>query len=58
MKDRFIPSHATIQELEEKAAACERQAEQESEPLASALREEAKLYRDWIKRLRSGLWTS
>lgn len=58
MKDRFIPNNATIQELEEKATDCEKKAEQESEPLASALREEAKIYRDWVKRLKSGLWTA
>jgi hypothetical protein len=58
MKREFIPANATIAELEEKAAECEQRAEMEQEPIASALREEAREYRGWIKALRSGLWTS
>jgi len=58
MNHTFIPADATLAELEKKAADCEQRATQEQEPLAIALREEAKLYREWIATLRSGWWTS
>jgi hypothetical protein len=58
MNRTFIPADATLAELQKKAADCEERATQEREPLATALREEAKLYREWMTVLRSGLWTS
>ena len=41
-----------------KASDCEGRAAKAEGPLASQLREEAKLYREWIAGLRSGRWTS
>ncbi len=58
MKNTFIPADATLAELQKNAADCEQRASQEQEPIATALREEAKLYRDWVTALRSGRWTS
>jgi hypothetical protein len=49
---------ATIEELQEKAAACEEKAKGEPEPEATKLREEALLYREWIAVLSSGRWHS
>jgi hypothetical protein len=57
-KRDFIPAGATIAEVEEKAAKCEKQAAQELEPRATELREEAKVYRAWVKELRAGHWTA
>jgi hypothetical protein len=54
----FIPADATLAELEHKPADCEQRATQEQEPLATELREEAKLYRGWMTILRSLRWTS
>ena len=42
----FIPREATVAELEGKAADAEEKATNESEPHATELREEAKLYRE------------
>ena len=54
---RFVPADATIAELERKAAECERLAEGDATAEAAAkLREEAKGYREWAQRLRSGIW--
>jgi hypothetical protein len=53
-----VPPEPTIAELEQKAAECDTQANGESEPNATELREKAKLYRNWIALLRSGRWTS
>jgi hypothetical protein len=58
MKHHFIPRDATVAEVEQKAADAEQKAAKESEPRATELREEAKLYRQWIVSLRSGRWTS
>jgi hypothetical protein len=58
MNENFIPAAATIADLEQKAAECDRQAATEPEPDATELRERAKLYRAWIAQLRSGRWTS
>lgn len=53
----FVPAEATIAELEQKAAECERLAQVEPSAAASAkLRDEAKSYREWAARLRSGMW--
>jgi hypothetical protein len=54
----FIPPGATIAELEKKAADCEQKATDAKEPQAAELRQEAKLYREWVAALRSGRWTS
>jgi hypothetical protein len=54
----FVSVAATLAELEQKAAECDRQAATEPEPYATELREKAKLYRGWIAQLRSGRWTS
>jgi hypothetical protein len=53
---KLIPAGATIEELEKKAADCERKAKRETEPEATKLREEALLCREWIAALRSGKW--
>jgi hypothetical protein len=58
MQPHFIPQDATVTDLERKAADAEEKATNESEPRAAALREEAKLYREWAASLRSGRWTS
>ena len=58
MQQHFIPPDATASELERKAADAEGQANNELEPLAAELREQAKLYREWAASLRSGRWTS
>jgi len=58
MGRHFVPPHATIAELEKKAADCEQRAAKAEEPHAAELRQEAKLYREWIAALRSGHWTS
>ncbi|MFB3815497.1 MAG: hypothetical protein ACE14L_15445 [Terriglobales bacterium] len=54
----IIPANATIEDLEKKAAECERRAKEEKEPVATQLKEEAELCRAWVARLRTGLWTS
>jgi hypothetical protein len=54
----FVSPDATMAELEMKASDCEGRAANAEGPLASQLREEAKLYREWIAALRSGRWTS
>jgi hypothetical protein len=58
MNNNFISADATLAELQKKSADCEQRAMQEKEPLGTALREEAQLYRKWIATLRSGWWTS
>jgi hypothetical protein len=58
LKQHFIPRDATVAELERKAAECDKKAETEPEPRATQLREEAKLYREWVTSLRSERWTS
>jgi hypothetical protein len=58
MKQHFIPPDATVADLERKAAECDQKAANEEEPLATELREEAKLYRGWAATLRAGQWTS
>jgi hypothetical protein len=58
MKQDVVPAGATIDELRQKATSCEEQAAEAAEPRASALREEAKLYRKWIALWRTGAWTS
>ena len=57
MQQHFITPAATVAELERKAADAEGKANNEPEPLAAELREEAKLYREWAASLRSGRWT-
>ena len=58
MNNTFIPADATLAELQKKSADCEQRATQEQEPIATALWEEAQLYRKWVATLRSGWWTS
>jgi hypothetical protein len=58
MRSDFIPPDATIAELERKAADCEQKAAKTEDPQAAELREEAKLYREWVAALRSGRWTA
>jgi hypothetical protein len=58
MKQDFIPPTAVLAELDKKATECERRAKKEPEPQATALREEAKQYRDWIRSIQSGAWTA
>ena len=57
-KQHFIPRDATLADLEKKAADPELKAANESEPRATELRDEAKLYREWAQSLRFGRWTS
>ena len=56
MRNTILPAKPTIADLEQKAREREELAEHESEPNATALREEAKLYRDWANSLRTGMW--
>jgi len=58
MERNLIPADATIAELKKQAADCEEQAAQEPEPLATQLRDKAKLLQSWIEELRSGRWTA
>lgn len=58
MKNQFVSPHATIAELEKKAAQCEREAEKSEEPRAAELRKEAKACRDWARTLRTGPWSA
>jgi len=58
VQQHFVSPKAAIDELEKKAKDCESRAQQESEPKASELLEEAKLYRTWIAAIRSGHWTA
>jgi hypothetical protein len=58
MERHFIPADLTIAELKRQVDDCEQQASKEPEPLASELREKAKLLRGWIGELRSGKWTA
>ena len=58
MRCDFIPPDATIAELEKKAADYEQKATEAMEVQAAELRQEAKIYREWIAALRSGRWTS
>jgi hypothetical protein len=58
MNNTFVPADGTLAELRKKADDCEQRATQEQEPLATALRKEAKLYRGWMTALRSGHWTA
>jgi hypothetical protein len=56
MKQPIIPAAAIITET--KAAECEKKSANEPELRETELREEAKLYQEWAKSLRSGRWTS
>jgi len=58
MTQHLIPRDATIDELEKKAADCDREAAIANEPQAAKLRDEAALYREWVIALRRGHWTS
>ena len=53
---KIVPSENTLAELERKAAEYESSAMQEPEPEATRAREQAKLCRDWIAALKSGMW--
>ena len=53
---KIVPAEATIADLEKKAAEYERRAEQESEPVATQLKEQAKECRTWMAALKSGRW--
>ena len=55
---KIIPAHDTIAELKNRACEYEEKARGESDPIATQLREETKLFRDWIAALDSGKWTS
>lgn len=57
MKQHFIPRDA-LAELERKAAHAEQESAKQPEPRATELREEAKLYREWVAQLKSQRWTS
>jgi hypothetical protein len=58
MDRSFVPADLTITELEKQAADIEQQVKSEAEPLATELREKAKLLRAWILDLRLGRWTA
>jgi hypothetical protein len=55
---KIVSADATIVELENKASQDEATATKEREPMASRLRESAKLRRDWVAALKSGKWKS
>jgi len=54
MERHFIPADLTIAELKRQVDDCEQQASKEPEPLASELREKAKLLRAWIEEFAFG----
>jgi hypothetical protein len=56
MDKNIVPPRPTIKELEQKAQECKKRAQLESEPSATALREEAQRFRDWAKSLQTGFW--
>ena len=58
MTHHLIPRNATIDELEKKAAKCDREAAIADEVQAAKLRDEAALCREWVIALRRGHWTS
>jgi hypothetical protein len=58
MKQNFIPADATINELSQQADDCDAQAATAQQPVATELREKAKLLRAWIADLRSARWTA
>lgn len=53
---KIVPPQNTLAELEKKAAEFEAEALQTPEPEAARLREQVKLYRQWIAELKSGRW--
>lgn len=55
---KVIPAHDTIAELEQKAREYEEQSEGECAAIATRLREEAELFREWISALKARKWTS
>jgi hypothetical protein len=58
MEQHIIPADATIADLNKQAEDCDTQATKQPEPLATELREKAKLLREWIAQLRSHRWTA
>jgi hypothetical protein len=58
MDRSFVPADIIIAELKKQAADVEEQVESAAEPLATELREKAKLLRAWILDLRLGRWTA
>jgi hypothetical protein len=55
---RFLPSDATIADLERKALECEQAARERPKPDATKLKGLAALCREWVVALKSGMWTS
>ncbi len=53
---KIVPPENVLAELEKKAAEYESKAMQEPEPEATRAREQAKLCREWIAALKSGMW--
>jgi hypothetical protein len=55
---KIIPAGDVLTDLERKAADCEARAESELEPIATQLREKARVIRAWIADLKAGKWIS
>lgn len=55
---KIVPADTTITELKKRAAEYEEKAKKEPAPIATRLREKAKLCRDWVAALKSGKWMS
>lgn len=62
MSSQVVSAEATIAELEKKARECENECEERSKTqpdrIADALRNDAKVYREWIAALKDGHWRS
>lgn len=54
----IVPADDVIADLERKAADCEARASSEPEPIATQLREKARVIRTWIADLKAGRWVS
>jgi hypothetical protein len=58
MKRNFVPKNASVTDLERQAKECEERTTKEPEPVASKLREQARICREWAARLRKRFWSS
>ncbi|SRR5260370_37072231 len=55
---KIIPADDVIADLEREARGCEARTQSEPKQIATKLKEQANLLRDWITALKSGRWTS
>jgi hypothetical protein len=55
---KIIPAEPTLEHMKLEAEKCEKAAQTEPEPRASALKEKAALLREWIRSLKAAYWAS